>query len=711
MTDSAGIYDLVNAEFGKNNSASVAFSKSKAAYSARDFKRTLSRWNVPLKQHPNHPIRTVNAGRLLWACPDAQRPTLSHALYKAYWVDNLDVSSISVLQNIVDSVVPELQMDVQSSVDDERNKDLLRKATEEAVKRGTPGVPAIFVPDSRLSQQGRMFWGGDRIHFVEGALASLDQPTPEIVPVPMPRFTRGPLMRPRTLRMWFDFSSPWTYLGWTQVSRILEEAGPLCTLELKPTLLGIVFQQIGTPVVPSLVVSKQKREYSGKDLALWVEYWSNLPYPVTGERKRVRFQFNTNFPLRTPIALRMVTAVQAEGASLPEVVRLINVLFQACWADNVAVSDKDPEPLVAYLQSKSFDGRSLLEKARSATANETLRRNTAEAVSHYIMLAGKDFLGQRISLVESNNDGAIAGANDGARSFVNYSIEHSSLAPGGYPSNLGYKASKLGYEGDQHMADPTGQGHPAHTAIALKCKGFLEQRLADTSGNSAMGSSGFGSRNISESKIKLEPDGTSQIRFAKEERGGFSLSDLALTVGTLANQQTRHPWPTSSVDSTIALCSQDADQKPDRSSQFEGISRRISGVEASKEIPVATFPYGMESMDNTGALESAKHPKPVAVGLEASTSLSQHLQAAEALFSIAGMTPPRNNAAHARKSNRPLRSIKEEAKDFMQDLTENSDEITPTRKSKVSTKSRRKPGQMKEANVKCRACGKLFTTT
>ncbi|KXS12953.1 thioredoxin-like protein [Gonapodya prolifera JEL478] len=375
-----GIYDLVNAEFGKNNSASVAFSKTKAAYSARDFRRTVARWNVPLRQHPKHPVRTVKAGRLLWACPESHRAVLTHALYKAYWVDNLDVSSDAVLQGVLDAAVPELRLSASVAVEDERNKELLRVATEVAVKRGTPGVPAIFIPDSRLPDGGRMFWGGDRLHFVEGALAALDQPTTSLVAVSMPRFTRGPLTRPKTLRMWFDFSSPWTYLGWTQVGRILEEAGPLCSLELRPTLLGIVFKEIGTPVVPSLVVSKQKREYSGKDLLFWVDYWNNLPYPVSGERKPVRFQFNSNFPLRTPIALRMVTAIQSEGAPLADVVKLIDTLYHACWADNIAVSDKNPQPLVKYLDYKGFDGALLLKKAQSSSANELLRKNTAEAV-------------------------------------------------------------------------------------------------------------------------------------------------------------------------------------------------------------------------------------------------------------------------------------------------------------------------------------------
>ena len=38
--------------------------------------------------------------RLLCATPEAQRPALSHALYRAYWVDNDDISSPTVLLKV-----------------------------------------------------------------------------------------------------------------------------------------------------------------------------------------------------------------------------------------------------------------------------------------------------------------------------------------------------------------------------------------------------------------------------------------------------------------------------------------------------------------------------------------------------------------------------------------------------------------------------------
>jgi 2-hydroxychromene-2-carboxylate isomerase len=44
-----------------------------------------------------------------------------------------------------------------------QTKQSLKDATSEAVRRGVFGAPAFFV-------DGEMFWGNDRLHFVEAAL-------------------------------------------------------------------------------------------------------------------------------------------------------------------------------------------------------------------------------------------------------------------------------------------------------------------------------------------------------------------------------------------------------------------------------------------------------------------------------------------------------------------------------------------------------------
>lgn len=81
-----GLYDLTAAEQGKGGSASDVMPPAKKAMVSSDFAREISRYKVPLKFHPNHPLRTVDAGRLLCAFPPQYHTQLAQALFRAYWV-------------------------------------------------------------------------------------------------------------------------------------------------------------------------------------------------------------------------------------------------------------------------------------------------------------------------------------------------------------------------------------------------------------------------------------------------------------------------------------------------------------------------------------------------------------------------------------------------------------------------------------------------
>jgi hypothetical protein len=60
----------------------------------------------------------------------------------------------------------------------------------------------------------------------------------------LPRTLRTPPEdRSRVLKFWFDFSSPWSYLGWSQLERIQRDAGPGLKIVLKPFLLGALFRE------------------------------------------------------------------------------------------------------------------------------------------------------------------------------------------------------------------------------------------------------------------------------------------------------------------------------------------------------------------------------------------------------------------------------------------------------------------------------------
>ena len=150
---------------------------------------TVQQWSA-LPAKPRHPQRTVTAMRLIVAADDSKRIALSRALYRAYWVDNLDINDPAVLQPIAALHGVDLNQANQQSVKDE-----LRDRTKDASERGVFGVSTFEV-------EGTLWWGQDRMHLVEKALGG----SPHIEPVVESTNTK-------TITFFHDFSSPYSYLG------------------------------------------------------------------------------------------------------------------------------------------------------------------------------------------------------------------------------------------------------------------------------------------------------------------------------------------------------------------------------------------------------------------------------------------------------------------------------------------------------------------
>lgn len=88
----------------------------------------------------------------------------------------------------------------------------------------------------------RLIWGTDRLFLVERALGICGA-EPERLMSPM---------RPGRahLTFFFDYSSPWSYVGCMRLQKVLESVSPIqVEVEWVPILVGALFKQIGTPVV------------------------------------------------------------------------------------------------------------------------------------------------------------------------------------------------------------------------------------------------------------------------------------------------------------------------------------------------------------------------------------------------------------------------------------------------------------------------------
>ena len=144
-----------------------AMPEAKRRLQALDLVRYAALYDVPLMLHPRHPVRTVEAMRLLHTVDGAARVALTHELYRAYFVEHRELDDRATLAAIAAG-----RADV-ARIDAPEVKDALRAATARAVADGVFGVPAFVVEQAG---QRRLFWGQDRMHFVERALGGWQVP-------------------------------------------------------------------------------------------------------------------------------------------------------------------------------------------------------------------------------------------------------------------------------------------------------------------------------------------------------------------------------------------------------------------------------------------------------------------------------------------------------------------------------------------------------
>jgi 2-hydroxychromene-2-carboxylate isomerase len=164
----------------------------------------------------------------------------------------------------------------------------------------------------------------------------------------------------KEVTFYYDFSSPYSYLGSTQIERVAREAG--ATIRWRPFLLGALFKSIGTPIVPMQAVSEPKRRYLQRDVLDWAAYW-NVP-----------FTWPSRFPMRTVLPLRLVLAV--EPAILPP---LSHAIYRAFWAADRDISDP---AVLAELAREHGAPASALERANAPdpAVKQALIDNTDEAL-------------------------------------------------------------------------------------------------------------------------------------------------------------------------------------------------------------------------------------------------------------------------------------------------------------------------------------------
>ena len=155
---------LLGGVFAANGTPQKLFatlSAAKAAHNARDLERWADLFGVSLRMPPEHPFRTVEALRATIAC--GVDPRVVDGFYTAYWVEGRGPSEEATLREVLAGAGQDVP-GVLAAIARPEAKDDLRRRTDEAIALGIFGAPAFVVDGARL------YWGQDRMHFVEADL-------------------------------------------------------------------------------------------------------------------------------------------------------------------------------------------------------------------------------------------------------------------------------------------------------------------------------------------------------------------------------------------------------------------------------------------------------------------------------------------------------------------------------------------------------------
>ena len=162
-----------------------------------------------------------------------------------------------------------------------------------------------------------------------------------------------------SLEVFFDCSSPWSYLAFHNIQPMAAECG--VSITWKPILVGGVFNAVN----PSVYNSRDepvpaKQAYSKKDLQDWARY-SGL--------KIIR---PSVFPVNSVKAMRICCALEGDARLEP----FARAAFAAYWGDDQDISQVPV--LRALCERAGLDADAMLAATDQQPVKDRLRANTQE---------------------------------------------------------------------------------------------------------------------------------------------------------------------------------------------------------------------------------------------------------------------------------------------------------------------------------------------
>jgi 2-hydroxychromene-2-carboxylate isomerase len=164
------------------------------------------------------------------------------------------------------------------------------------------------------------------------------------------------------LEFFYDYSSPWTYLAFSQVEELCRRAG--AELEWRPILVGGIFNTVN----PSVYESRErpvpaKARYMLKDIGDWAKlYGLKILFPPT------------IFPVNSVKALRGALVALERG----RISAYSSEVFRSYWSDDLDISlDEVLRPIALRV---GLDADEYFGKIGQPEYKERIRANTEECM-------------------------------------------------------------------------------------------------------------------------------------------------------------------------------------------------------------------------------------------------------------------------------------------------------------------------------------------
>ena len=136
---------------------------ARGRYLPEDIGRWVRRYGIPFTFNPSFPMKTLDAMRAALAAQEqGVFPAYHAALFRAAWAEPANLADPAVLRDLIAKAGLD-PAPLLAAAASEPIKERLKANTAEAVERGAFGAPTFFVG-------GEMFFGNDRLDFVEEAL-------------------------------------------------------------------------------------------------------------------------------------------------------------------------------------------------------------------------------------------------------------------------------------------------------------------------------------------------------------------------------------------------------------------------------------------------------------------------------------------------------------------------------------------------------------